>query len=75
MVMETSSYNTKFIISTDKKVACHVPEGLGNSVKRTGKQNKYHLNSFIVKNKFLRLLRDQLLDGITGDSFPIIVKS
>lgn len=69
MVMETSSYNTEFIISADKKVECHVPEASENSVKRTGKQNKYHLNSFNVKNRFLHILRVQLLDGITGD-FP-----
>lgn len=67
--METSSYNIKFIISTDKKVAYLVPEGSEDSVRRTVKQNKYHLNYFNVKKRFLHLLRHQLLDGITGDSF------
>lgn len=67
--MEASSHNIKFIISTDKKVAYLVPEGSEDSVRRTVKQNKYHLNSFNVKKRFLHLLRHQLLDGITGDSF------
>lgn len=69
MVMETSSYNIKFIISTEKKMAYSVPEGSENSVRRTVKQNKYHLNYFNVKNRFLHLLRHQLLDGMIGDSF------
>lgn len=71
--METSSYNIEFIISTDKKVTYPVPEGSEDSIRSTGEQNKYHLNSFNVKNRFLHL-RDQLLDGITGVSFPITVK-
>lgn len=56
-------------MNKDKKVAYPVLEGSENSVRRTVKQNKYHLNSFNVKNRFLHLLRDQLLGGITGDSF------
>lgn len=67
--METSSYNIEFIINNDKKVVYPVPEVSENSVRRTVKQNKYHLNSFKVKNRFLHLLRDQLLDAITGNSF------
>lgn len=67
--METSSYNIEFIINNDKKVVYPVLEGSENSVRRTVKQNKYHLNSFKVKNRFLLLLRDQLLDAITGNSF------
>lgn len=67
-VMETSSCNIKFIMSTDKKVAYLVPKGSEDSARRTVKQNKYHLNYFNVKKRFLHLLRHQLLHGITGDS-------